>query len=309
MLYLDGNIEEVYLSGHWHQEAYLGSVLVWRGYELAAAQCDIVAALVESAHGVQALILPAEAAAAFAVAMQATGLPSGAQDASGAAGLDIQSDAAGGPAGAENASGGQSLSLLYTMPAKPVTLADADADANAMHLQTSVPDGESIAAQQARGGQALKMEMPESIPGVVAILENSNVNASDLTQNTEAAGGAADSKNNTGEYTMSVGAQAAGDMGDGAGAKAGMREALATESSGSKLHVNVGTSGMSAGLQLSGNGQMLVLADDRGNASCMMNTSASAQAWQLPELYSNLLHTDWVYSAIQNIQNHGLEVT
>lgn len=307
MLYLDGNIEKVYLSGHWHQEAYLGSVLVWRGYERAAAQCGIVAALVESAQGVQALILPAAAAAALAVAMQATGLPAGAQDASGAAGLGIHSDAVGGPAGAEDASGGQSLSLLYTMPAKPVTLADADADANAMQLQTSVTDGESITAQRARGGQALKIEMPESIPGVGAILERPTVNASGLTQNTEAAGGAADSKNNAGEYTMSVGAQAAGDMGDTAGAKAGMREALATESSGTTMTGDAGTSDMSAGLQLSGDGKMLELVDDGGNAYCTMNTSASAQTWQSPELYSNLLHTDWVYSAIQ--KDNRLEVT
>ncbi len=307
MLYLDGNIEKVYLSGHWHQEAYLGSVLVWRGYERAAAQCGIVAALVESAQGVQALILPAAAAAALAVAMQATGLPAGAQDASGAAGLGIQSDAAGGQAGAEDASGGQSLSLLYALPAKPVTLADADADANALHLQTSVSDGQGVATERAQGGQALKMEMPESIPGVGAILERSTINASDLTQNTEAEGGAADSKDSAGEDTMSVGAQAAGDKGDTACAKAGMREALATESSGTTITGDAGTGNMSAGLQLSGNGQMLKLADDKGNAACMMNTSASAQTWQSPELYSSLLHTDWVYSATQ--KDNRLEVT
>ena len=29
MMYLNGKVAEVYLGGHYHSEAYLGSVLVW----------------------------------------------------------------------------------------------------------------------------------------------------------------------------------------------------------------------------------------------------------------------------------------
>lgn len=60
MMYLNGEISKVYLNGHYHSAAYLGSTLVWNGLKKIPGEGNGMITLTNSSDGVVVLFVPDE---------------------------------------------------------------------------------------------------------------------------------------------------------------------------------------------------------------------------------------------------------
>lgn len=58
MMYLNGQIKAVYLGGHYHSEAYLGSVLIWSIAKKVPGEAHEQLAFQNTADGVMVVVLP-----------------------------------------------------------------------------------------------------------------------------------------------------------------------------------------------------------------------------------------------------------
>lgn len=58
MMYLNGEIKAVYLGGHYHSEAYLGSTLVWSTAKKVPGEAHERLAFQNTADGVMVMVLP-----------------------------------------------------------------------------------------------------------------------------------------------------------------------------------------------------------------------------------------------------------
>lgn len=61
MMYLNGEIKAVYLGGHYHSEAYLGSTLVWSTAKKVPGEAHEQLAFQNTADGVMVMVLPGQA--------------------------------------------------------------------------------------------------------------------------------------------------------------------------------------------------------------------------------------------------------
>lgn len=73
MMYLNGQIKAVYLGGHYHSEAYLGSVLVWQNVKKIPGEAHAQLAFENTADGVTAFAVPAAAAVQLRLLSSAEG--------------------------------------------------------------------------------------------------------------------------------------------------------------------------------------------------------------------------------------------
>lgn len=164
MMYLNGQIKAVYLGGHYHSEAYLGSVLVWSGVNKIPGEAHAQLAFENTADGVTAFAVPAAAAAQLRLLSSAEGKATPYAEGQGDGALAFHTSAEGKAVLVEKNLISELLTLTSSSIAVPVDGGTSKAG-EALTL-TQNADGVGAAAVPDAGGE--KLTVTQSGDGIAA---------------------------------------------------------------------------------------------------------------------------------------------
>ena len=169
MMYLNGEIAEVYLGGRYHSEAYLGSVLVWSGVKKIPGEAHAQLAFENTADGVAAVLVPGDAAEALTMTASVPAEAHGLADGSAGELLTLLTAAESTAAGTSNGAALENLLLQYTALGKGIIVNKRQIE-ELLKLTTPVPTAVALGLVPAEFDVGDELTMETTIPPAVALV-------------------------------------------------------------------------------------------------------------------------------------------
>ena len=164
MIYLNGQIGAVYMNGHYHSEAYLGSVLVWQNVKKIPGDAHAQLAFENTADGVAVVLLPGNVVGTLSLIPVADGVAT--QTTAPEVHSNVRTEA--NIKGSTNA--GASANIFGNINVKGTPHAEVHSmgigDASQGITFYTKPDGDSLTAEIGTGEQDIVLHTPKP-PGDV----------------------------------------------------------------------------------------------------------------------------------------------
>ena len=168
MIYLNGQIGAVYLGGHYHSKAYLGSVLVWQNVKKISGEVCAHLAFANTADGVVAVLVPGDAAEALAMTANVTAQAHGVADGNAGELMTLLTAAESTAAETSNGATLENLLLQCTALGKDIIVNKRQIE-ELLKLTTSVPPAAALGLVPA-GTVGDELTMETTIPPAVAMV-------------------------------------------------------------------------------------------------------------------------------------------
>lgn len=333
MMYLNGEIAEVYLGGHFHSEVYLGSVLVWQNVKKITGEAHAQLAFENTADGVAVVLLPGNAAEALAMTANVTAEAHGMADGSAEELLTLLTAAESTAAGTSNGTALENLLLQYTALGKDIIvnkrqieeqlniatpmplaaalgLVPAGTLGDGLTMETTIPPAVALVLLPIETGDELTLTTPVP-PAVAATLVDDEASLALQLVQTASTGDAvlfADGQVNGGEV---IAATAEGAVADGAEGAAASEIAVGSAIQPETLTMADGQSAGQLAVETQTQPEVLTLAETLVSAGLTLEHKAVGTAylpWEYPVLSNGALSITQAWNVVYAKNQHILEV-
>lgn len=333
MIYLNGQIGAVYLGGHYHSEAYLGSVPVWQNVKKIPGEAYAQLAFENTADGVAAVLLPGDSAEALAMTANVMAQAHGMAD--GSVGELLTLLTAAEPTAAETSNGATLENLLLQCtalgkdiivnkrqieellklttsvpPAVALGLVPVGDVGDELTMATTIPPAVALVLLPIETGDALTLTTPVP-PAVAATLVDDKASLTLQLVQTASAGDAvlfADGQLDGGEV---IAAAAEGAVADGADGAAASGFTVGSAIQPETLTVADGQGADQLAAETQTQPEVLTLAEALASAGLMMKHKAVGTAylpWEYPVLSDGVLSITQAWNVVYAKNQHILEV-
>ena len=333
MIYLNGQIGAVYMNGHYHSEAYLGSVLVWQNVKKIPGEAHAQLAFENTADGVEAVLLPCDAAEELAMTANVMAEAHGMADGSSGELMTLLTAAEPTAAGTPNGTTLENLLLQCTAlgkdiivnkqqieellklttsvpPAVALGLVSAGTAGDEMTMETTIPPAVALVLLPIETGDALTLTTPVP-PAVAATLVDDKVSSALQLVQTASAGDAvlfAEGQLDGGEV---IAAAAEGAVADGAEGAVASEMVVGSAIQPETLTVADGQGTGQLAAETQTQPEVLTLEEALASAGLMLKHKAVGTAylpWEYPVLSDGVLSITQAWNVVYAKNQHILEV-